>query len=218
MNAPADPRRHIQDALDALVKAVPRTKIGKPPSARAVAKLVDEAGALAPEMDAYFACCNGVVVPEVGRLFSLAETMDVDTPGYFAISDDGFGNYDLVAATLTTGPGAVLFRDHETDQTEHLVASSLSVYVTLWTRRAIAGATGKKDPSRGKWPFDAAFMQKHDPAGAKLAASPRFKKQLGEVELAIVDRKGKVGARTVVNPFTGEPMVLPALPTRRRRP
>jgi hypothetical protein len=211
-----DPTRRIQQTLEKLSRVIPGAKIAPPATRRKLAQLIDEAGPLAPELNEYFACCDGVSIPGQLGLFSVNDMLRVDTPGFFAIGEDGCGDYDLVARDYGHGAGAVVFWDHELGRAEYLVASSVSVYVEVWAKRAATAASGKRHPALERWPFDLELMARHDPAGATLMRSRRFKAQLGDVDLRHVDRKSRTRERVVVNPFTGEPMVLPKPPTRRR--
>jgi hypothetical protein len=116
---------------------------------------------------------------------------------------------------------------------DYLIASSLSAYVDVWGRRVIAAAQGKPDPARRTlvfgeapagelpFPFNHPFMQQHDPDATRLLKDRRFVEQLGAgatpLDLRHVVRDGSGTSRTRRNPFTGEEIVFPAPPTRRRR-
>ena len=213
-----DVQARIWTALDGAAKVSRKVKVAKPPSASRLAQLVEEAGPVGPELEAYFACCNGAEVSGEPGLWSIEQMLDLDTPGYFAIRDDGCGNHDLVAPHFAVGAGCVVFRDHETEELSHLVASSLTAFVDLWSIGARAAARGQASPTLVKWPHDPMFMAEHDPPFAKLARSARFKKQLGPVALELVDRKGRIKERRGMNPFTRQEMVIPAPPRTRRRP
>lgn len=225
-------RLRFRQAFADLVEHVKGATLAPPAPRDKIAQLIDEAGALPPELETYFAICNGVEAGDE-RLMSVENVLRIDTPGFFAIAEDGCGNYDLVARDLAVGGGAVVFYDHERGRPDYLVASSLSAYVDVWVRRVIAAAQGKPDPARGTlvfgeapagalpFPFNHPFMQQHDPDATRLLKDRRFVEQLGDgatpLDLQHVVRDGSGTSVTRRSPFTGEDVVFPAPPTQRRR-
>jgi len=145
-------------------------------------------------MDEYFACCDGVKLPGGERLYSVDEMLEVDAPGFFPITDDGCGGFDLVAARFEVGPGAVVAWDHESQKVTIAVSSSLSLYVERLAISKIAVAKGKKDPMPKVEGLDMesvlefhnrlrAHLEKYDSAVLSLLDSPRFAGQLGRLEV-----------------------------------
>ena len=203
-----DSYRRIRLAFDHLIERTPhRWDVAPRPPPSKVAQLIDEAGPLAPGLQAYFDCCNGVSVrgddSGIHQLFSIEDMLRIDTPGFFAISHDGCGDYILVARDLEVGAGAVLFLEHEGCYLSSLFASSLTIYVEDW----VAGAS----PHRNREGLD-------DPAAQALLRDQRFVAQLGpdgsaRVALEYVDPTGKV--RYGRHPATGERLQI--VPRRKRR-
>ncbi|MFO0616593.1 MAG: hypothetical protein U0414_28630 [Polyangiaceae bacterium] len=196
-----------------LRKRAPKAKVKKPAPSKKVAQLEDEAGPLPEELRAYFRVCDGVEPPLGPRLYSVDDMLGIDTPGFFAISGDDAGDYDLVAARFEPGAGAVVFWDHESGEVGPVLASSVTRYVEIWASRCPRSSADFEALA----PLAPASRKKLDPAAVALSRSKTFTEQLGVVRLELVDRSGKSKPRVGINPFTKQPMTFPAAPSRRTR-
>lgn len=224
--------RRLRQAFADLVEHVKGVTLAPPAPRDKIVQLIDEAGPLPPELETYLRICNGVEAGDE-KLSSVENMLCIDTPGFFVIADDGCGNYDLVGRDLIGGAGAVVFYDHERGRPDYLVASSLTAYVEVWVGLMVAAARGEPDPARGTlvfgdppagelpFPFNHPFMQRADPDATRLLRDRQFVEQLGEgagpLVLQHVVRDGSGRSVTRKNPFTGEDVIFPAPPTKRRK-
>jgi len=186
-----------------------------------LSKLVAAAGSLPEGVTRYLATSDGL---KHSKLFDICGSNEMLKPypssSLLPLKGDGCGNYDAVIIEPGLCFGAVVFWDHETTKAEHLIASSVPVYLKL----LVTFPPSERWSSDGQSQDD--FLRAHDAHAARLLDDPAFRAWVGDPGRIFTLESRQPGpgeplpkgAREAINPFTKEREVFMPPPKYRTPP